>query len=346
MKIVIMNLVKCQSLHCALCNVLMLHSPCQFFRENNDKYELLNEFIERVESGYAGPSNEDAAFDLHKTLNAIYDYQINSNLNAPQYDPILMEVMLRLEKAWITDEEKRIPYQDMPSNSQEFARWLRTYILSHESSEHHIFDYLANRSTQKEMSYFFSQEVTIDPRFDDLIALMQVGISDLSIKLELAENYWDEMGNGSLEDIHSLMFAHLCDELDVFEEGEGFSGVLARASWQALACSNTLLYSVLHRKNFDLALGALGAVELISPLHFTFLTKGFGRLGLSEKAKRYHELHIAIDARHGNGWLHNAIVPRAEKYENARNQIFKGATLRMNTSLDYYNYIATIIGGN
>lgn len=47
----------------------------------------------------------------------------------------------------------------------------------------------------------------VDGKFDDLIALAQLGIQDPKMKLALARNYWDEMGNGNPEDIHTTLFS-------------------------------------------------------------------------------------------------------------------------------------------
>lgn len=189
------------------------------------------------------------------------------------------------------------------------------------------------------MSYFFSQEVTIDPRFDDLIALMQIGVKDQGIKMELASNFWDEMGNGKPEAIHTAMFSALYEGLDIFKDGETFKDVLQRASWQALAAGNTLLQGVLHRQNFATSLGSLGTVEIISPYRFKHLVNGFKRLGLSDEARQYREVHIKIDAKHGDGWLHNAIMPTIKTDPTMKKEIFMGAAFRLNTSYDYCQHI-------
>jgi len=133
----------------------------------------------------------------------------------------------------------------------------------------------------------------------------------------------------------------LYDGLTIFKEGETFTDVLERASWQALAAGNTLLYGVLHRQNFSTSLGSLGTVEIISPYRFKHLVNGFKRLGLSYEAREYHEVHIKIDAQHGNGWLRNAITPTIEADPRMKNEIFMGASFRLNTSSDYCQHMAS-----
>lgn len=323
----------------AVSQLLKREAPYRSLRDNPEELDHLRQLLTTVTQHFDGPNNDTVAYELHKTLNTIYDYQINASDSASQFDPILMEIMAELEAAWIGYERNRLPSEEIPAEPKAFARWLKTYILEHPSSNHPIYGYLSEEGSFKEMSYFFSQEVTIDPRFDDLIALMQVGVENPGIKMELASNFWDEMGNGKPEEVHTKMFASLYDELEIFGDNEKFLDVLGRASWQALACGNTLMYSVLHRKNLNLGLGALGTVEIISPYRFSLLTKGFKRLGLSDKASEYHIMHISIDARHGNGWLTNAITPTVAESAEARHEIFFGAMLRMNTSMDYCRFI-------
>ncbi len=325
----------------AIFALLKRPAPYKSLKHNVAEYVHLKSLLERVKKDFVGPDNEEMAYQLHRTLNTIYDYQINCSAAAAQFDPLLMEVMLELEATWMAFEKKRIPDVAFPQDPKDFAKWIKTYVLEHVSSNHPIYQRLADDCTFEEMSYFFSQEVTIDPRFDDLIALMQIGVRDPAIKLEIAGNFWDEMGNGTQEDVHSVMFAHLYEELDIFKHGETFLDVMNRASWPALACGNSLLYSVLHRKNFNLALGALGTVEIISPLRFSHLVKGFSRLGLSARAIKYHRTHISIEARHGNGWLNNAVIPTVSADPGARHEVFAGAMLRLNTSMDYCQHIKT-----
>jgi hypothetical protein len=316
----------------------------KFFRQNLSEYHLLRSYLDIVVSPFlAEELDPDSATQLHTSLNAIYQCQIGSSSKISQFDPILMEIMCELENAWLFYEKKRAPDRDLPSDSREFIRWMKTFVLQHPSTEHRLFKFLANVCSFRDMAYFFSQEVTIDPRFSDLISFMQIGLENQSIQLELAENYWDEMGNGDVNDMHVHMFSDLFKELLIFQKDEQFNHLISQASWQSLACGNSLLHSVLHRNKFRLALGSIGTVEIISPVRFSYLIKGFERLKLSEKAKRYHKTHINIDSRHGNAWLHGAILPTVQHDPEARHDIYRGAMLRLNTSLDYCNHLSQVL---
>ena len=59
-------------------------------------------------------------------------------------------------------------------------------------------------ATPRELRWFLCQEVAGEAGFDDLVALTQVKAPERA-KLELARNYWDEMGRGRAEGMHGRM---------------------------------------------------------------------------------------------------------------------------------------------
>lgn len=308
-----------------------------FFRENPErKTQLLTRTKQTIDLFKTG--QEKDRYILHRALGWLYEVNIytpDKKRVYNQYDPTLLEVQRELETAWEQFEEERMPELDIPEDPVEFRRWLKQLVLNHPVAEHPIYHYLESECTFEEMSDFFSQEITVDARFDDLVALAQLG-TDGHIKMELAENYWDEMGNGEMDKVHTVMFNNLLEELNLTNEEELLT-LMDNVSWESLACGNALLNTVLHRKNVYKALGALGALEMMAPKRFSRLVAGFKRLGLTPKAQEYHTLHIAIDTRHGNGWLRNAITPIVAADPNARFDIVKGAFYRLHTSLDYCN---------
>jgi Iron-containing redox enzyme len=310
-----------------------------YFINNPDHREILLSRTRQLAEDFK-KKNPQAIYSLHRSLGWIYELHLYTPGKHPvynQFNPILLEVQRLLEMAWEEFEDQRIPKVDYPENPDEFIRWFKLMLINHEVAEHKLFHYLEKNASFEEMAYFFSQEITVDSRFDDLVALAQIGL-DNDVKMELAENYWDEMGNGDMSKVHTIMFDHLLEELKVTGD-KSLNSLFNDASWESLACGNVLLHSVIHRKNAYRALGALGAVEMLAPKRFSYLVKGYKRIGLSEKAQEYHVLHISIDAKHGDGWLRNAIAPVIKRNPEAKKEIIKGAYYRLNTSMDYCNML-------
>ena len=280
---------------------------------------------------------------LHQTLGRIYTLHIsNGNKSdvSSQFSPAVVYIQRHLERIWESENQRKIdPQLENTDFSliQDFRRWYKDLLRNHPATHHPIFEYLENEASIEEMSYFFSQEITVDSRFDDLLAMLQVG-QDLGIKMEIAENYWDEMGNGNLKNVHTELFDTLLKELHL-TDNSSLDALFKEVAPESLACGNLLIYSAIHRDKFNIGLGAMGAVEMLAPIRFNYLVKGFERLGLSQEACEYHKLHITIDTKHGNGWINNAIVPLVERQPELKKEIAYGALLRLESSLDYLNMI-------
>ncbi|WP_053958392.1 iron-containing redox enzyme family protein [Sulfobacillus thermosulfidooxidans] len=299
--------------------------------------KVLGDTVDRVIRDYQ-QGDPSAHRELHQTLAAIYSVHfatpLTKNVNN-QWDPDIVRIQRRLEDAWEMYEQSRIPHLDIPQDPRKFIAWFKELVLSHPATDHALYHYLQDSATRTQVAHFFVQETTIDTRFDDLVALAQVGM-DGPPKMELGQNYWDEMGNGNPALVHTTMFNQLLEELAV-QPGDDIP-VLS----EALACGNVLSFTILHRRNAWKGLGALGVLEMISPQRFRRLVKGFGRIGLSSRAQQYHALHVSIDARHGHGWLHRAIRPLIEQDPSIARDIVYGGFYRLNTSLDYVEHLTAL----
>src|SRR5258705_10445283 len=64
------------------------------------------------------------------------------------------------------------------------------------------------------MKWFIEQEVAGEAGFDDLLAFTQVKMPEQA-KLEMARNFWDEMGGGASKGMHGPMLERLAHHVDV-----------------------------------------------------------------------------------------------------------------------------------
>ncbi|AMG30760.1 iron-containing redox enzyme family protein [Grimontia hollisae] len=165
--------------------------------------------------------------------------------------------------------------------------------------------------------------------FDDCLALMQLGTAGV-IKMEIAHNYWDEMGNGKSEEVHTTLFKHVLDELEVTPEY--IQQTLSTLSKSSGNLSSGLCFD---REQFYKAIGYFGVSEYLAPSRFKHILKGFKRLGLSDKSSIYHDLHVSVDARHSQGWFYNVLAPLANNNQAAATEMARGAIYRLNNSARY-----------
>ena len=74
--------------------------------------------------------------------------------------------------------------------------------------------WLAKEASWDELVQFLAVEGGPDGGFDDLVAVCQLGLSG-SAKLELGKNYWDEMGQGDADGVHTLLHQRMAAAIDM-----------------------------------------------------------------------------------------------------------------------------------
>jgi len=175
--------------------------------------------------------------------------------------------------------------------------------------------------------------------FDDLVALAQVGTRG-EVKMEMASNYWDEMGRGRQQAVHTHLFHQLIDDLRISAPDAG------ELPWEVLSGINLMVWSCLHRSNAFRAQGVLGAVELLAPQRCTRVVHGALRLGIRKKTVVYYGAHAIIDVGHAEGWLSHVIEAQVRELPDARHGIAEGLLARADASLDYFDFcLAELVGG-
>src|SRR4029079_11981474 len=81
------------------------------------------------------------------------------------------------------------------------------------------FPWLAESATMQDMLWFLTQEVAGEAGFDDLLAMTQVKMP-ITAKLEMARNYWDEMGRGRESAMHGPLLERLATYLEIDAQPE------------------------------------------------------------------------------------------------------------------------------
>jgi hypothetical protein len=242
-----------------------------------------------------------------------------------------------LEQSWNTFEESRIDLDHLPTDAASFTVWYSKLHREHRHAVAPFFEILSERASLRELAFYVSLEEQVDGRFDDVIALAQLGMTD-DMKLALAENYWDEMGCGNLADLHTTLFAESVAHLRGFLGGIDLSAMVPDA---ALRNGNLLLMYALRRRYLPRLLGALALLEHTAPYRFARLVRGLRRFDMPESVIRYHELHIEVDARHGKQILQRVLLPLVTRHPEMIRELCTGCLIRHNIAVDYYQSIET-----
>jgi hypothetical protein len=84
--------------------------------------------------------------------------------------------------------------------------------------------------------------------------------------------------------------------------------------WEVLACINQSFLLSDRKRHFLRYVGGLLYTETSVPAAFRCYQAAARRLGLPEAARRYWDLHITEDARHGPWMLEDVALPLVDRY--------------------------------
>lgn len=231
--------------------------------------------------------------------------------------------MLRLEHGFIEElrAEVREHAAEAPTDADGFITWFEALKETGPGQHDPLFPWLAEQASRDHIRWFLTQEAAGEAGFDDLVALTQIKLPT-SAKLELARNYWDEMGRGAEKGMHGPMLAQLIEILDL-------SPTIETTVWESLALANAMTAMATQRCYAWHSVGALGVIELTAPGRSAHTAKGLRRIGLSQGERRYFDLHAVLDVKHSRDWNDLAIRPLVAEDPRRATAIAEGALIRL-----------------
>ena len=228
-----------------------------------------------------------------------------------------------LEAAFVESERAAVAARAMeaPRTPDAFVRWFEELRETGPGQGDPLFPWLAQTASLAEMKWFLAQEVAGEAGFDDLLALTQVKMP-VQAKLELARNYWDEMGRGRPSAMHGPLLSDLARALGVNADPE-------KTVWESLALANLMVALALDRRYAYHSIGALGAIELTAPGRVAQVDRGLARLGVPKAARRYFTLHATLDLKHSEAWNREVLRSLVAREPRAAQAIAEGALMRL-----------------
>jgi hypothetical protein len=234
-------------------------------------------------------------------------------------------IMAEREIRFFEQERQKIIHlaNEAPSDTVGFLAWLENLREIGPGQNDPLFPWLADHVSESQMRWFIQQEVAGEAGFDDLVALTQIGMP-VQAKLEMARNYWDEMGRGSEQGMHGPMLDATVRELNISEN------TADSAVWEALALGNMLLAAAFNRRYAYHSVGALGAVELTAPSRSVWVAKALEKLNISKSGSLYFKIHSTVDIRHSRDWNREVIASLVDGNPCVAQAIAEGALMRLN----------------
>jgi hypothetical protein len=228
----------------------------------------------------------------------------------------LQQAFLEKLRAEVIDEAA-----DAPTDPDGFIGWFEQLKAIGPGQQDRLFPWLADKADRNQLRWFLSQEAAGEAGFDDLVAMTQVKLPARA-KLELARNYWDEMGRGNAKGMHGPMLDQLVEILDLDTRIES-------TVWESLALANAMTAMASLRAYTWHSVGALGVIELTAPDRSALTARGLRRIGLSGSERRYFDLHAVLDIKHSRDWNDEAIAPLVAEEPRRATAMAEGALIRL-----------------
>jgi hypothetical protein len=248
--------------------------------------------------------------------------------------------MLRLEGGFLEELRRDVIAEAsrVPTDPDGFIDWFENLRDTGPGQGDPLFRWLADEASREDLCWFLEQEAAGEAGFDDLVALTQVKLPARA-KLELARNYWDEMGRGNPAGMHGPMLQVLVEALDL-------APAIGTTVWESLALANAMTAMATTRRYAWHSVGALGVIELTAPGRSAHTATALRRLGLSQRERRYFDLHAVLDVKHSEDWNREAIRPLLEEDPRRAGAIAEGALIRLRCGARCFaRYRAALWGG-
>jgi hypothetical protein len=210
---------------------------------------------------------------------------------------------------------------EAPEDADEFIDWFEALQEEGPGQGDPLFPWVAEQATEDELRWFLEQEAAGEAGFEDLTALTQVKMPTRP-KLELARNYWDEMGRGNPKGMHGPL-------LDTLVERLALKPRIETTSWESLALANAMTAMATSRRYAFHSVGALGAIELTAPGRSACTAAGLKRLGFTGRERHYFDLHAVLDVKHSEEWNKEVIRPLVEEDPQRARPMAEGALMRL-----------------
>jgi hypothetical protein len=284
----------------------------------------------------------EALQDVQQGLFLVYETSFANPLSsacAHERAPWLAARRERMETPWLASDMATL---DVPSSeecgrmsSEEVRGWFLKAAMEESEVDRDVVSYLEHEASIEDYAQFVNADAHLNYRFYDSLVLSLVHYSE-TVKTEISEHFWEEAGEGDIEQSHTRQFTRSLERLGVeWEHTPKWN------DWRPFAGYNLYFCLGLARRHCFKALGSLAMPELFDVERDRAIVNGLNRLGFdAERDFEYYWNHVEADAEHGPGWLNGVILPIAEAQPEATFELIAGAALRMQAMRRFNTYLA------
>lgn len=278
-----------------------------------------------LKAAYQQPEGSDAA---HRFLQRVL-YRIN-RLNLFWYDdlgnyanersPYLHQIRDRIETPWQAWELAQMDCDSLRQISD-----IKAALLERADADLDPPLSADARYMREEMSFEGYRYLLAIASFDGLVEASRLsrilGGAANEVQCTLVKVLLEEYGNGRLSRKHSTFFAQMMQELQLSTQPEAYFDLVP---WEVLASINHNFLLTECKRHFLRYNGGLAYFEVVGPSIYRTYLAAAKRLGLSDGAMGYWDLHIKEDERHGRWMMQDVTLPLVEMYPQQAWQIVLG----------------------
>src|SRR3954447_19709848 len=271
------------------------------------------------------PAKADGERDLQFELSRLNSLRLNPTLPSPRWREQLAEIarLAMIEGEFLEQSRQAVAARaaQAPADAAGFIAWYEALKNNGTGQNDPLFPWLAEQCSMEQMKWFLTQEIAGEAGVEDLTALTQLKLPTRP-KLELARNYWDEMGRGNPKAMHGPLLSSLAEHLDLTPLPE-------TTVTESIALANTMAGLAANRRYASHSVGALGVIEMTAPGRSAATSAGLKRLGIRAKNRHYFALHAILDIKHSAAWNSEAIKPLVAENPAAAAAMAEGALMRL-----------------
>lgn len=240
----------------------------------------------------------------------LFWYDDLSNYNN-ECSPYLAGIRNRIEFVWQEWEKEQLRANGLKEEDVEVGLRNRAETdLEPEANETDM--YFRNKMSLKGYRHLLAT-ASLDGLVEASQLSRMIGGVGNEVQSMLTRLLIEEYGAGRLPRKHSSYFAEMLSELEMETEPESYFYLVP---WQVLANINHSFYLCDRNRNFLRYIGGLLYTEISVPFGFNNYKICADRLGLSEKAQGYWDLHIKVDKMHGQWMLNDVAIPLIDDYKS------------------------------
>jgi pyrroloquinoline quinone (PQQ) biosynthesis protein C len=196
---------------------------------------------------------------------------------------------------------------------------LREAAMAHRINSHPLLDHIEREGLTPDEMRIFLANYYINNRVFHLHVAAQSLSAPLEMRVDMYQNLYDELGRGSYEGAHPVLFLRNFQSIGKPEQVDSPLG-------GALNLLNTKIYLTFLSGDFRKGVGGLGFLELLMPNQMRKIYHGLLKSGLSEEETLFWKLHIEIDAQHGESWV-SSMTPHVQTREHALSMLQGGLAM-------------------